>query len=176
MQTTNGRFGAASALAIAIAAAWALGTGVATAQGLGAGGMGPSAGGTLIMQRFDANNDGKITQQEFSAGHDDWFKTLDTDGDGVISRGEFTRAVPARNPNRAAQMFTGYDANGNGSIDAAEFRQARTARFQRLDRNSDGVLTSDETVLRRGGGRGPGFGPSGWPRGAMGRGAGPREL
>jgi Ca2+-binding EF-hand superfamily protein len=172
------RSGKAPVTLMAITAALVLGTSLAVAQGTGPGmgpGMGPGGGGAMMMQRFDADNNGTITEDEFAAGHDDWFKTLDANNDGAISREEFTGTVPAGK--RAAQMFTRHDANGNGSIDAAEFRQTHSARFQRMDANKDGALTGDEMAFRRGGGRGPGSGPGGGPgagmKGGPGGGMGP---
>ena len=46
------------------------------------------------------------------------------------------------------------DANGDGTITAAEFTDARAKMFTRLDRNNDGYLTKDDTprlALRRSG-------------------------
>jgi hypothetical protein len=42
------------------------------------------------------------------------------------------------------------DTNHDGYLDKDEIRAALTARFQRMDRNGDGVLTPDERVGQRG--------------------------
>lgn len=44
--------------------------------------------------RYDADGDGKVTLEEFNAGHAEKFKMMDTDGDGVLSGDEL--ACPGR--------------------------------------------------------------------------------
>lgn len=38
--------------------------------------------------KFDADGDGKVTLEEFNAGHAKMFEMMDTDGDGVLSGDE----------------------------------------------------------------------------------------
>jgi len=40
--------------------------------------------GKCGMQRMDANNDGKVTKDEFMKGHEDMFSRIDKNADGVI--------------------------------------------------------------------------------------------
>lgn len=58
------------------------------------------------------------------------FARLDTNGDGVVDRGEY-RAV-------AAQRFDRMDANKDGKVDAAERQAARDAMEQMRDRRGNG--------------------------------------
>jgi len=64
------------------------------------------------------------------------FSRMDGDGDGVIE----AREIPAR---RGA-LIRARDLDHNGEITREEFVQAGLARFDRLDANHDGVLTSAE--------------------------------
>ena len=64
------------------------------------------------------------------------FSRMDGDGDGVIE----AREIPAR---RGA-VIRARDLDHNGEITREEFVQAGLARFDRLDANHDGVLTSAE--------------------------------
>ncbi len=41
--------------------------------------------GGPLFARADSNDDGQVTREEFDAGFDDLFDTLDSDGDGVIT-------------------------------------------------------------------------------------------
>ena len=41
-----------------------------------------------MMERMDANGDGKVTREEFMQGHDAMFDAMDTNGDGVIDAEE----------------------------------------------------------------------------------------
>jgi Ca2+-binding EF-hand superfamily protein len=47
-----------------------------------------------------------------------------------------------------AQLLKRADANGDGQISEAEFKQARDTLFTRLDHNGDGYLTKDDTPRR----------------------------
>ncbi len=58
-------------------------------------------------------------------------------------------------PPRMNPMFAALDANGDGTIDAAELANASVA-LKKLDRNGDGKLTEDEVRPAFGGRGGPG--------------------
>jgi hypothetical protein len=76
------------------------------------------------------------TRADYLDSIDRAFTRMDGDGDGVIEAGE----IPAR---RGA-LIKARDADHNGEITREEFVQGGLARFDRLDANHDGVLTSAE--------------------------------
>lgn len=136
-----------------------LGSGAAIAQSFG-GGV-PGGGGTpgsMMLQRFDTNGDGKVSEEEFRAGHAKMFETMDANNDGQLTRDELTQAAAARQANRADRMFSRMDINGDGSISREEFAAAGVSRFNARDVNGDDQLTSDELARGRAGGRGQGRG------------------
>ena len=53
-------------------------------------------GGKDPMAQFDTNGDGKLSKDEFLAGHASLFTEIDTDGDGYISREEAKARLKAR--------------------------------------------------------------------------------
>lgn len=56
-------------------------------------------------------------------------------------------STPAAASDLMANMaFNRLDANGDGKLDAAELKQARVQRFERLDENHDGFVTEDEQM------------------------------
>ena len=57
---------------------------------------GPGYGGgrgAMMFERHDADGDGRITQDEFRAGHDERFEMMDADGDGAITQDEARQAM-----------------------------------------------------------------------------------
>ena len=58
------------------------------------------------------------------------------------------RAVAAARTPDPAQLLRNADANGDGMITEAEFRDARAKLFARLDRDGDGFLTNADTPRR----------------------------
>lgn len=56
-------------------------------------------------------------------------------------------STPAAASDLMANMaFNRLDANGDGKLDAAELKQARVQRFERLDENRDGFVTEAEQM------------------------------
>ena len=57
---------------------------------------------------------------------EDFFKKLDTDGNGSISLAEFQASPKGKeNPERAAEFFKKLDANGDGQVTKEEFAKHR---------------------------------------------------
>ncbi len=63
-----------------------------------------------MLERFDANKDGKITQDEFT-GPPQMFERLDGDGDGEITAAE---AAAARSQRGGGQGRRGGQGDGGG--------------------------------------------------------------
>lgn len=69
------------------------------------------------------------------------FRRLDRDGDDVIEAVE----IPTGN-----QRIAGLDRNGDGEITMPEFSEGLLARFDAMDLNKDGAVTSDERAAAKG--------------------------
>ena len=93
------------------------------------------------FEHLDADGNGAITAAEVS---EQGAKLVaDADGDGAVTRDEMRAFHQARRKAHDA------DTNDDGVIDRTEFIRAAQDHFDRLDENSDGVLSEDEKPRRR---------------------------
>lgn len=84
---------------LAAAMAALLATGVTAMDTAEAGNKGAQRGAKMF-DRHDANSDGKITQDEFTARCADRFAMLDLDGNGEVTREEAQKAFDEMRANR----------------------------------------------------------------------------
>lgn len=120
---------------------------------------GPQRGGGDIFARFDANNDGRVSREEFTAGNMQPFDRLDTNKDGVVTGDEVqTQAARARSEARN-RMIGAIDANNDGRVSRDEFINADRERFDRMDANKDGKISREEAAAAVRGMRNRGGGP-----------------
>ncbi len=110
----------------------------------------PEARWQQMLERFDGDDDGQITEAEFQ-GPDKVFDYLDRNGDGVITADEGKAAAAAAGGGRQARdpvarfksMLEQWDANGDGQLSRDEW-QGREEQFAQLDNNGDGIITEQE--------------------------------
>lgn len=129
-----------------------------------------------MIERLDADKNGKVSLDEFKANISTAFKIFDTDGNGEVTKDEIKarhaafkdarKAVrdaadadkdKAREALRASgpywmpgagKMFERADADKNGTVTKAEMETAAAAMFKQRDRNGDGFITVDEIGKR----------------------------
>lgn len=104
------------------------------------GGAGP--GGAMLdrLKAMDKNGDGKISKDEFT-GAEPLFKRIDADGDGVITKEEAEKFRPGGGP--GLDRFKAMDKNGDGKLSRDEF-DGPPAAFDRIDADNDGFITLPE--------------------------------
>jgi Ca2+-binding EF-hand superfamily protein len=98
--------------------------------------------------RLDTDGDGRITRDEWTAAKLDRFEAADLDGDGRVTPEEMREVGQAWKAKIAAKR----QADGEGSDRATERRHHRRGHhakmgkliFKRLDANQDGAISRDE--------------------------------
>lgn len=165
--------------ATAAAAALTLGAGLAHAQMNGGEscGMrhGPGMMGRQLVERYDANKDGTVTQQEIEQNRAQWLAEFDADKNGTLSLDEFKLLwLKARNE-MMVREFQFFDRDGNGQVTIEEYKGPLSDLVSERDRNDDGSLGADDHASgegrgwRHGRGMGQGMGEG---RAMMGHGRG----
>ncbi len=109
-----------------------------------------SGRGERMWERLDSDGDGEVLvteiEQRAAARALERAQEMDSNGDGVVTKEEakaFHRAKKEkRRAKREARRFP--DENGDGVVSREEFIEAAETRFDRLDKNADGVLSEDE--------------------------------
>lgn len=99
-----------------------------------------------MLQKWDANGDGRISLDEYLAAAGAHFQQIDTQNKGAVSAEQIADSPKAqeRIERRTAGLVHRLDTAGNGYVTQSEFVAAAQKRFARLDRNGDGKLTPDE--------------------------------
>lgn len=110
----------------------------------GGHGFGPGDRGAMMLglfERFDIDNDGKITREEFDKVRGDLYAKADPNGAGSFDLTGFGAIFAEMGSPRLVRMFQQLDANGDLAITAEENSAHTADMIQRLDANNDGVVT-----------------------------------
>ena len=100
---------------------------------------------SYLFNKFDANEDGLITKEEYIEFIDERFDKMDTDGNETITREDlYDSRFYTFLPELAEAVFRDSDLNGSDTITREEMLKAEDARFDMMDVNKDGTLTKQE--------------------------------
>ena len=139
---------------IAIATGIVVVGGIALASaGIARGGFGHhkgpwGGGGAMMMEQFDGNQDGKLSQAEIDETVRNRLAGADTNGDGQLDLEEFQPLLVEIMRPRIVDGFQFLDADGSAAITLEEIERPIARMVSRLDRNDDGELTEDELQRR----------------------------
>lgn len=103
--------------------------------------------GERLLESFDSNNDGKLTQAEVDQTRRDRLVQFDMDKDGKLSLQEYQALWLDAMRRHMVDRFQALDDDGDAAVTTEEFVAPFGKVVNRMDRNTDGELTRDE--LRR---------------------------
>jgi len=104
--------------------------------------------GVMMMERYDANKDGKITQDEIDTNRAEWLKEFDADKNGPLSLDEFQNLWLKARHEQMVREFQMFDRDGNGQVTLDEYQGPMAHIVEGMDRNGDGALSRDDRPQR----------------------------
>jgi Ca2+-binding EF-hand superfamily protein len=102
----------------------------------------------VLLLRYDANSDGKITRRELEAGLRQDFWQADTNRDGLLDAEEVRATNLRRIHNDQSTAIPLIDWNHDGFVDFNEFAAPMRSLFEQYDADGDGVVTLREMHIR----------------------------
>lgn len=106
-------------------------------------------GGANLLETFDANGDGQLTQAEIDTFRANRLAAFDADKDGKLSLSEYQALWLDAYRERMVDDFQRHDDDGDAAVTAEEFNEPYARLVARMDRNGDGILSRDEMEPRR---------------------------
>jgi Ca2+-binding EF-hand superfamily protein len=93
-----------------------------------------------LLESFDANDDGKLSQEEIDQTRGERFGTFDADADKALTLQEYEQLWLDAMRERMVDRFQALDADGDAKVTAEEFQRPFSKMVRRMDRNEDGVI------------------------------------
>ena len=96
-----------------------------------------------MLELYDLNKDGKLTQDEIDKARADQLAKFDANKDGKLNLQEYQALWLDAMHERMVRAFQAHDSNGDGEITVAEFQKRFKNIVARMDRNDDGAYSRD---------------------------------
>ena len=101
-----------------------------------------------MVERYDANKDGKISQDEIDTNRANWLTEADGDKSGTLALAEFQNLWLKAHNQQVIRDFQRLDRDANGQITAEEYKLPLANFVAELDSNKDNAISADELSPR----------------------------
>ena len=126
--------------------------GVGTITGLAHADRGPGGWGGHgkhgmlgeMAERYDANKDGKLSQDEIDSNRTEWHARFDTEKDNALSLKEFEALWLEAQRERMVREFQRFDKDGDAKVTLDEYKAPLAKLVENMDRNGDKFLSRDD--------------------------------
>lgn len=102
-----------------------------------------------MLESFDANDDGKLSQAEIDQARGERLSSFDADKDQSLTLGEYEQLWLDAMRERMVDRFQDLDADGDAKVTAEEFQRPFAKVVRHMDRNEDGVVDRGDFERRR---------------------------
>ncbi len=106
-----------------------------------------------FIRKFDRNNDGQVTKNEFTLSIEQRYTVMDANNDGQVDKDEFKEYNQTKHQAYRKKKNKKMDADGDGLISKQEYLDEKIKRieqkFAKMDKNADGYLSEDEYVRKK---------------------------
>jgi len=97
------------------------------------------------FERYDANDDGKLSREELPERLAERMMEADLDKDGFLTAEEMKKAEAKRREETAKRTLERFDENKDGQLALTEIPERMRARFKGMDADQNGILTPERT-------------------------------
>ena len=97
-----------------------------------------------MIDRFDVDGDGRVTQEEVDRYRSDRLSQFDTDDDRQLTIEEYAALWADAMRERMVRRFQSHDRDGDGLVTVDEFSERTRDMVRARDRNSDDALSGDD--------------------------------
>ena len=103
-----------------------------------------------MFKSMDTDGDGRVSRVEHAANATKMFDEMDANHDDIVTAAEMTAChekkadKPAKHAMSSADMIKTMDTNGDGQLSRAEHDAGAAAMFTKMDTDNDGFLSPAE--------------------------------
>lgn len=110
---------------------------------------GRMARGERLLELYDGDGDGRVTQEEVDTYRRDRLAEFDRDGDQVLTLQEYEALYLDAMREAMVDRFQEHDADGDGRVTVEEFSRGTRGTVSRWDRDGDEAVSREDFMPRR---------------------------